>query len=88
MKGSESVFNCVHLLHCKYHKITFKRGGSYIDSPDWMKNKKVAINPINEKDHKCFQQATAVALNHEEIRKDPKRITKIKLLYINASGKE
>ena len=28
------------------------RGGSYTDSPDWIKNKKVTINSINEKDNK------------------------------------
>ena len=31
MKGSEFVFDYVHLLYC---------GGLYIDSPDWIKNKK------------------------------------------------
>ena len=48
-----------------------------IDSPDWIKNKKAARNSIKKKD-KCFQYAVAVALNYEEIKKDPKRITKIK----------
>ena len=38
-----------------------------------------------EKDNKCFQYATTVALNHEEIRKHPERITKIKpfITFIN-----
>ena len=54
------------------------RGGSYIDSPDWIKNKKTAINSINKKDNNCFQYAITVALNHEEMNKDPQRITKIK----------
>ena len=27
----------------------FKRGGSYIDSPDWIKKKNATINPINQK---------------------------------------
>ena len=39
MKGSEFVFDCVHLLYYKCHKINLKRGGSYIDTPDWIKNK-------------------------------------------------
>ena len=39
MKGSEFVFDCVHLLYDKCHKINLKRGGSYIDTPDWIKNK-------------------------------------------------
>ena len=41
---------------------------------DWIKNKKAAINPINKKDNKCFQYAVIVALNHEEIKKDPQTI--------------
>ena len=70
MKGSEFVFDYVYLLYYKRHKINPSRGGSYIDSPDW-------INPINKKDNKCFQHAVTVALNHQEITKDPQRITKI-----------
>ena len=43
-----------------------------------IKNKKATINPINKKDNKCFQYVVTVALNHEEIIRDPQRITKIK----------
>ena len=77
MKASEFVFDYVHLLHYKSHKINRNRGGSYIDPPDWIKNKKVIINPFNTKD-KCFQYAVTVTLNYEEIKKDPQRIKKIK----------
>ena len=42
------------------------------------KNKKATINPISEKDNKCFQYAVIVALNSEEIKKDPQKITKVK----------
>ena len=31
-----------------------------------------------KKDNKCFQYAVTVAFNHEEIGKNPERITKIK----------
>ena len=34
MKGCEFVFDYVHLLYDKCHKIYLNRGGSYIDSPD------------------------------------------------------
>ena len=37
MKGNDLVFDSVQLLYYKFHKISFKRGGSYIDSPDWIK---------------------------------------------------
>ena len=40
MKGSEFVFDYVHLLYYKCHEINLNCGGSYIDSPDWIKNKK------------------------------------------------
>ena len=36
------------------------------------------MNPINKKDNKCFPYLVAVALNYEEIKKNPQRITKIK----------
>ena len=56
----------------------FKRDGSYINSPEWIKNKKAAIHPINKKNNKSFQYAVTVTSNPEEIIKGPKRITNIK----------
>ena len=64
VKSSEFVFGFVYLLYYKCHKIYLNGGGSYIDSHDWIKNKKASINPINEKDNKCFQYALPVALNY------------------------
>ena len=81
MKSKELVFDYVRLLHL-CHKINLNQGGSYIDSLDWMKNKKATTNPINKKDNKCFQYAATVVLNHEEIKKDPQRVTKIKPFII------
>ena len=40
MKVSDFVFDYVHLLYYKRHNINLDRGGLYIDSPDWLKNKK------------------------------------------------
>ena len=77
MKGSGFIFDCVHSSYYKCHKINFKPGGSYIDSPDWIKKKK-KINPINKKDNKSFQNAITVALNHEEIGKHSEGIKAIK----------
>ena len=67
MKGSDFVFDSVDLLYYKLHKISLNRGGSYIDSPEWLKNKKSTINPKNINDDKCFQYSVTVALNHEQI---------------------
>ena len=74
MKESEFVFDYVHLLCYKFHKINPNCGGSYTDSPNWIKIKNVTINFINKKDNKCFQYAVTVALNYEEIGKNPERI--------------
>ena len=78
LKASELVFDYVQLLYYKCHKTNPNRDRSNIDSPDWIKNKKATINAINKKENKCFQYAVTVALNHEEIGKNPERITKIK----------
>ena len=47
MKGSNSIFDSVQLMYYKCHRINFICGGSYIDSPDWIKKKKATINPKN-----------------------------------------
>ena len=53
MRGSDFIFDSLQLLYYKCHKTNFKRGESYIDSPNWIKKKKATINPKNE-DDKCF----------------------------------
>ena len=80
MRGSEFVFDYVQLLYYKCHKINPDCGGSYIDSPDWIKNKKATINPSNKKDNTCFQYAITVALIFEEIVKYTERVKKLNIL--------
>ena len=60
MKGSEFVVDSVNALYHDFNKISLSRGKSYIDSPEWLKNKKATINPKNN-DDKCFQYALTVA---------------------------
>ena len=61
-----------------FHKIDLERGGSYVDSPEWLENKRAAINPKNKKDYNCFQYAITVALNYQNIEKNCQRILKNK----------
>ena len=86
MTGSEFVYDSVDVLYYNLNKVSLNRGGSYIDSPKWAKNKKATINPQNKEDDKCFQYALSVALNYEKIKKDPQRISKLSLLLINTIG--
>ena len=73
LKGSEFIFDSVDALYYDFNKISLNRGGSYIDSPEWLKNKKATIIPKNN-DDKCFQYALTAALNYEQIKKNPQRI--------------
>ena len=75
MEGSEYHFERVSLLRYKLHKISLRRGGSYIDSPKWIKNKKGTINPKNE-DDKCIIYAIIASLNHHKIDNHTERISK------------
>ena len=77
LKGSNFIYDSVQLLYHKRHKINFKRGGSYIECPDWIKIKQATINPKNKYD-KCFQYAAAVALNYGKIGSHPERISNVK----------
>ena len=67
MRESDFIFDSVQFMYYKCHKVNFKRGGSYIDSPDWIKKKKATINPKNT-DKKCFQFAATFALHYEQIK--------------------
>ena len=77
LKESEFVFDGVGLLHYKLNnKISLNRGRSQIDPPKQLKNKKAIINPKTN-DEKCFQYAITTALNYEQIKSHPERMTKI-----------
>ena len=77
MKGSDFIFNGINYLYYDLNRITISKGGSYIESPKWFKDKKCTINEKNT-DNKCFQYATTLALNFNNIDKHHQRISKIK----------
>ena len=64
-------FDSVELLYYHLQKaILSRKGGPYIDSPKWSKNKNTTINPKNN-DNNRFQYGLTVALNHQNIKKKP-----------------
>ena len=77
MRGSDFEFDGFNFLYYDFNKISLNKGGSYIDSPKWLKNKKSTINPKNN-DYKCFQYVITLALNVDNIDNHPERISKIK----------
>ena len=79
MRGSGFEFDGVNFLYYDFNKTSVDRGGSYIDFPKGLKDKKSTINHKNNDDN-CFQYAVTLALNYDKIKKDPQRISKIKPL--------
>ena len=77
IRGSYFIYDAVQLMYYKCHKVNFKCGGSYIDSPVWIKKKKATINSKNT-DDKCFQYALTVALNYEEMKWSPEKVSNTK----------
>ena len=66
MKGSDFTFNGINYLYYDLNRITISKSGSYIESPKWLKEKKCTINQKNT-DNKCFQYATTLELNFNNI---------------------
>ena len=64
MRGSDFIF-------C--HRVSFKSGGSYIESLDLIKNKKSTINLKND-DDKHFQYGAIAILVYQEIESHPDRV--------------
>ena len=87
MRGSEFIFDIVDALCYDLNKVSLSRGGSHIDSPERLKNKKETIN-LKNNDNKCFQYALTLTLNCEQIKKDPQRISKIKHVIDQYNWKE
>ena len=77
----------VNALYYDLNKVSLSRGELYIDSPEWLKNKKATIKPKNNDDN-YFQYALTVALNHEKIKSHPERISNIKPFIDQYNRKE
>ena len=88
MRRINFYFDSVDLLYYPLQKTSLSRNGSsYIDSPKWLKNKKVTINPKNN-DAKCFQYALTAALNYQNIKSHPERISNLKPFIDQYNWKE
>ena len=61
MRGSDFVFNGINYFYYDFNRVSISKGGSYIESPKWLKDKKSTVNQKNN-DCKCFQYATTLAL--------------------------
>ena len=80
-KGSN--FRCCNIdsLNIYIHEVQLNRGGSYIETPNWVKAKKTTINPKNTTDDYCFAHSVVIALYHKQIGKNPQRRENLKPYY-------
>ena len=67
-----------------FTKIIIKK--NFVESADWIKNKKCMITPQN-KDSKCFRYSVIISLYHKETKNNPKRISKVKPFINNLNWK-
>ena len=88
MSGSNYVFDRIDLLEYHFHKITLKRGSSYIPTLPWFANKKCKINPQNTKDNKYYLYAIVLALNYHKIANNPQRISNLIQFLPNCNWNE
>ena len=77
MRGSDFEFDSINFFNYNFNKTSIYRGGSCIDYPKWLKDKKSTINPKNS-DLKCFQYAATLTLNFDNINNHPEKISKIR----------
>ena len=84
MRGSDFVFNGINYFYYDFNRVSISKGGSCIESPKWLKDKKSTINQKNN-DNKCFQYATTLASNFNKTNKDPQRISKTKPVIENSN---
>ena len=63
-RNSNLILEGVESMNHNFNQTS--KSGSYIESPDWIKNKKCTINPQNKNDNRCFQHAITVALNYKK----------------------
>ena len=75
LKNVDLISEGIESITCNFTEIIISN--TFIESPDWIKNKKCTINPQN-KDNKCFQYSVTISLNYQKIKNNPERISKIK----------
>ena len=79
MEGSIFLFDYVEKLFYKVNKLSPNCGGSCINFPNLLENKKATKNSKN-KDNVCFKYAVTATLNHENIGKHQERVSRLKRL--------
>ena len=71
MDGIPFTFDGVNALYYNLNKIRLSRGKSYIDSPEWLENKKATMNSKNN-NYKCLNYWIKFSKHQKQSRKNIK----------------
>jgi hypothetical protein len=74
MPASNLDFEKILSMSIHYNRYNPTRGGSYIELPEWIANKKACINIKNE-DNKCFKYSILCATSEIYKKEHPERVT-------------
>ena len=69
--GSGWIFLYATHSYLNFYEQEFLTGSSYIDLPDWLKNKKACINPMNKEDQLCALHSAIIAKHHPKLGTHP-----------------
>ena len=75
-ESSNFVYESVEECNIHFNKIDLSRGASFIDILECLKHKKATINLQNKNNVYCFMYAIGIAFYHNELGKNPGRISK------------
>ena len=88
-KNSGLILEGIELMNYDINKITINRGGSYIESPTWLKSKKCTINPQNKNDKTIVFNMVLLLLSiMKKLIIIQKNYKKLDLSLINTIGVE
>jgi hypothetical protein len=79
--GSNWMFSKILNLNIKVQKAPRSRGGSYIATPEGLKDRRATLNIKNVDDERCFEYCLAAFLFQEEIKNSNNKDTSNPRLY-------
>lgn len=74
-------------LYINFQKLALTQGGCYTELAEWTAIKKVVIN-LKNNDERYFKLEVITVLHPEETENNPKHISKLQHMKINATDKD
>ena len=72
-------------LYINFQRLALTQSDSFIELPEWLKNKKAVMKP-QDKDEGCFKWAVIAALHHRQIKSCSSTRKVNRKIYIQSRG--